>query len=123
MDRKAKCNNYLDNSFDRFVGYLKEWLAIPNISTLPEHAQNVYRAAHWVKEKIAAIGFPELKIISTAGHPLVYGEWLVDFRQPSLLIYGHYDVQPVDPVEEWTSPPFHPTVRDDNIYCRGVSDD
>ena len=123
MNGQAKRNDYLDANFDRFVGYLQEWLAIPSISTLPEHRNDVQQAAQWVVERLAAIGFPETTIISTAGHPLVYGEWKVDRQQPTLLIYGHYDVQPVDPLHQWSSPPFQPTLRDGNIYGRGASDD
>ena len=123
MEGQAERNNYLDENFAWFLGHLQEWLAIPSISTLPEHREDVHRAALWARERLAAIGFPESKIIPTAGHPLVYGEWQVDARQPTLLIYGHYDVQPVDPQGEWKSPPFQPTVRDGNIYCRGASDD
>lgn len=123
MNGKEKRSNYLDDNFERMVNLLKEWLAIPSISTLPEHREDVQRAALWAKERLAAVGFPEATIISTAGHPLVYGEWRVDAHQPTLLIYGHYDVQPVDPLHEWVSPPFQPTVRDGKMYCRGASDD
>ncbi len=123
MNGQAKRNDYLDANFDRFVGYLQEWLAIPSISTLPEHRKDVQQAAQWAVERLAAIGFPETTLIPTAGHPLVYGEWQVDRQQPTLLIYGHYDVQPVDPLHQWSSPPFQPTLRDGNIYGRGASDD
>ncbi len=123
MNGQTKRNIYLDENFDRFVGHLQEWLSIPSISTLPEYREDVQRAAQWAVERLAAIGFPEATIISTAGHPLVYGEWLVDTHQPTLLIYGHYDVQPVDPLHEWSSPPFQPTIRDGYIYGRGASDD
>ncbi|MBU1568492.1 MAG: dipeptidase [Proteobacteria bacterium] len=123
MDSQAKLNNYLNENFDRIVSMLQEWLTIPSISTLPEHAGDVQRAAQWAVERLSAIGFPEARIVSTAGHPLVYAEWQVDSQQPTLLIYGHYDVQPVDPVHEWSSPPFQPTLRDGYIYGRGASDD
>ena len=123
MNGQAKRNDYLDANFDRFVGHLQEWLAIPSISTLPEHRQDVQRAAQWAVERLATIGFPESTLIPTAGHPLVYGEWQVGRQQPTLLIYGHYDVQPVDPLHQWSSPPFQPTLRDGNIYGRGASDD
>jgi acetylornithine deacetylase/succinyl-diaminopimelate desuccinylase-like protein len=123
MSGQAKRNDYLDANFDRFVGYLQEWLAIPSISTLPEHRKDVQQAAQWAVEHLAAIGFPKTTLIPTAGHPLVYGEWRVDRQQPTLLIYGHYDVQPVDPLHQWSSPPFQPTLRNGNIYGRGASDD
>ena len=123
MNGQAKRNDYLDANFDRFVSYLQEWLAIPSISTLPEHRKDVQQAAQWAVQHLAAIGFPETTLIPTAGHPLVYGEWRVDRQQPTLLIYGHYDVQPVDPLHQWSSPPFQPTLRNGNIYGRGASDD
>ena len=123
MNEQAGCMGYLDENFNRYVGELKEWLAIPSISTLPEHRADVARAAEWAKDKLDSIGFPETDIITTAGHPLVYGQWEIADDQPTLLIYGHYDVQPVDPLALWTSPPFQPTERDGNLYCRGASDD
>lgn len=116
-------NNYLDEHQHRFIDLLSEWLKIPSISTLPEHKNDVSRAAEWVAGRLTAIGFPDTKIIATERHPLVLANWHVDDNQPTLLIYGHYDVQPVDPVDEWSSPPFQPTIRDGNIYCRGASDD
>jgi acetylornithine deacetylase/succinyl-diaminopimelate desuccinylase-like protein len=114
---------YLDANFDQFVEQLQEFLAIPSISTLPENQTDVSRAAEWLHEKITAVGFPTAKIVATAGHPLVYGEWQVDPTLPTLLFYGHFDVQPVDPLEEWLIPPFQPTIKEGNIYCRGASDD
>lgn len=120
---EAKREEYLEQHQQRFVETLLEWLAIPSISTLSEHQEDVYMAAEWVRNRLAYMGFPEVKTIPTNGHPLVYGEWLVDPHQPTLLFYGHYDVQPVDPVHEWLSPPFEPVIRDGNVYCRGASDD
>jgi len=116
-------NEYLDEHRNQFIEQLREWLAIPSISSLSEHKDDVHRAAVWVQQRLIAAGFSETKIILTAGHPLVYTEWLVDGSRPTLLIYGHYDVQPVDPLDEWLSPPFQPTIRDNTIYCRGASDD
>lgn len=115
--------NYLNENQQKFVVELKEWLAIPSISTLLDYKEKVQDAAHWVQAKIAQLGFPVAELIETDGHPLVYGEWLIDSSQDTILIYGHYDVQPVDPVDQWQSPPFEPTVRNNNIYCRGASDD
>lgn len=120
---ETRRTRYLDEQFDRFVDLLSEWLAIPSISTLSEFRDEVGKAAAWAHRRLAEIGIPRPEIISTAGHPLVYGEWLVDERQPTLLIYGHYDVQPVDPLNEWCSPPFTPTIRDGSIYARGACDD
>lgn len=123
MTQESQHKTYLDDNFARFVEQLSEWLAIPSISTLSENSADVRKAAEWAGQRLAAIGFPESRIIPTAGHPLVYAEWHVDDHQPTLLIYGHYDVQPVDPVAEWCSPPFQPAIRDGNIYGRGACDD
>ncbi|MBU1140081.1 MAG: peptidase M20, partial [Proteobacteria bacterium] len=78
-------NNYLDENQSRFIEQLLEWLAIPSISTLPEHKDDVRRAADWVRDKLVAMGFPEAKTIATEGHPLVYGQWLIDNKRPTLL--------------------------------------
>ncbi len=123
MAEAATRNTYLDENRTRFIEQLRQWLAIPSISTLSEHKGDVAKAADWARDRLLAIGFPEVKTIPTKGHPLVYAEWPVDDKQPTLLIYGHYDVQPVDPIDEWHTPPFEPTIRDGNIYCRGASDD
>ena len=123
MTTSSKQLSYLDENFDKLVEQLSDWLSIPSISTLTENRDDVRRAADWAKDKITRIGFPESRIITTAGHPLVYGEWHVDDHQPTLLIYGHYDVQPVDPIAEWITPPFSPDIRDGNIYSRGACDD
>ncbi len=114
---------YLDEQQERLVAQLMEWLAIPSISTLSENQDDVYMAAEWVRNRLVHIGFSEVRTIPTNGHPLVFTEWRIDPEQPTLLVYGHYDVQPVDPVEEWHTPPFEPTLRDGNVYCRGASDD
>ena len=123
MDGKKQRDGYLDENFDHFVEQLHQWLTIPSISTLPHHRADVARAAHWVRERLAVIGFPETEVIATEGHPLVSAEWQIGVGQPTLLIYGHYDVQPADPLEEWSSPPFQPTLRDNKLYARGASDD
>lgn len=114
---------YLQDHHDRFVEELISWLRIPSISTYPERAEDVLRAATWAHEKLAVIGFPVVEIITTAGHPLVYAEWLAHPDQPTLLVYGHYDVQPAEPLDEWLSPPFEPAIRDGNLYARGAVDD
>ncbi len=114
---------YLREHHDRFVAELTGWLKISSVSTCPERAGDVRRAAEWAREKLAAIGFPLVEAISTAGHPLVYAEWSARPGQPTILVYGHYDVQPAEPLEEWQSPPFEPAVRDGNIYARGAVDD
>jgi len=114
---------YVQEHQQRFLEELKELLRIPSISTLPEHKADIARAAEYVAAQLRAVGLDHVEVIPTHGHPLVYGEWLRAAGKPTVLIYGHYDVQPVDPVELWESPPFEPTVRGDNLYCRGACDD
>ncbi|MBE3558666.1 MAG: dipeptidase [Ktedonobacteraceae bacterium] len=119
----TQLETYIKEHEDRFLEDLKGWLRIPSISTQPEHAADVRRAAEYGADQLRQIGFHNVEVVQTQGHPLIYGEWLEAPGKPTLLIYGHYDVQPVDPVELWHSPPFEPTVRDGNLYCRGASDD
>jgi acetylornithine deacetylase/succinyl-diaminopimelate desuccinylase-like protein len=101
---------------------LKDFLRIPSISTLPEHAPDIRRAAEFVRHALEIAGLRS-EILEGDGHPLVYGEWLGAPGQPTVLLYGHYDVQPVEPLDEWLSPPFEPEVRNENIYARGAVDD
>lgn len=108
---------------ERFLEELKELLRIPSVSTLPEHQPDMLRAAQWVSDDLTRAGMEHVEIIPTAGHPLVYGDWLHAPGTPTILCYGHYDVQPADPIEEWTSPPFEPVERDGNLYARGSTDD
>lgn len=114
---------YVDSQRDRFLGELDEFLRIPSISTLPEHKEDVERAARFVAGSLAGAGLENVEIVPTAGHPLVYADWRHAPGKPTVLCYGHYDVQPPDPLEEWVSPPFEPTVRDGNLYARGAADD
>jgi acetylornithine deacetylase/succinyl-diaminopimelate desuccinylase-like protein len=102
---------------------LKSFLRIPSISTDPDHAADVRRAAGWVRDAIAKAGLSSAQVIEGKGNPLVYAEWLGAPGKPTLLLYGHYDVQPPDPLDEWKSPPFEPEIRGDNIYARGAADD
>src|SRR6266849_197101 len=103
---------------------LKTFLRIPSVSTLPEHKPDIRRAAEFCVTELERGGLHSAGLIeSPAGNPLVYAEWLDAPGKPTLLLYGHYDVQPPDPLDEWTSPPFEPTVRGDNLYARGASDD
>ena len=113
---------YAHDHGDEFLEDLKDLLRIPSISTLPEHAGDMRRAAEWVRGRLHGMGI-DAEIIEGDGHPLVYGEWLKAPGAPTVLVYGHYDVQPVDPINLWTSPPFEPEVRDGNLYARGSSDD
>src|SRR6201996_6284075 len=111
----------------RFLSELKELLRIPSISTLPEHSGDVRRAAETLASEMRRIGLEKVRLIETeAGktrHPLVYGEWLHAAGKPTVLCYGHYDVQPPDPLDEWVTPPFEPTERNGNLYARGAVDD
>ncbi len=108
---------------DRFLDELKAFLRIASISTLPEHRGDIAGAADFVAESLRKAGLENVEIIPTAGHPLVYADWLHAPGKPTVLCYGHYDVQPPDPLELWVTPPFEPTVRDGNLYARGSADD
>jgi len=107
----------------RFVKELADFVRFPSVSTQVEHTGDVRRCALWLVRHLQKIGLKNVRLIRTAGHPVVYADWLQDRRQPTILIYGHYDVQPAEPLEEWTSQPFHPTLRDNALYGRGASDD
>ncbi len=102
---------------------LEDFLRIPSISALPAHEADVARAATWTAERLKQAGMEHVEVLPTGGHPVVYADWLHAAGRPCVMIYGHFDVQPVDPVELWTTPPFEPTVRDGRIYARGASDD
>src|SRR5688500_4522505 len=115
--------DFINVNRDRYVDELKEYLAIPSISALPQHAGDVRRAAEWTAEALRTAGLENVRLMDTPGSPVVYGEWLGAPGKPTILYYGHYDVQPVDPVNLWTSPPFEATVRDGEIYARGSADD
>ena len=107
-----------------FLDSLCDLLSIPSVSTLPEHAPDMRRAADWLANYLRGMGMPEVEVIQTAGAPVVYGAWLgAGPEAPTLLAYGHYDVQPVDPLDAWRTPPFEPTLRGDDLLCRGASDD
>jgi acetylornithine deacetylase/succinyl-diaminopimelate desuccinylase-like protein len=107
----------------RFLNELKDLLRIPSISTLPEHKGDCRRAAEVLAAELKRIGIEHVRVIETEGHPLVYGDWLHAAGKPTALVYGHYDVQPTDPLDEWLSPPFEPTERNGNLYARGAVDD
>ena len=108
---------------DRYVEELKAYLAIPSVSALPAHAPDVRRCAEWTAGELTRIGMQNVRLIETPGNPVVYADWLGAPGKPTILFYGHYDVQPVDPLEKWVSPPFEATVRDGEIYARGAADD
>ena len=115
--------SYLDTHRERFLDELFAFLRIPSISSLPEHAGDVEKAARWVEDRMKAAGIESVEILPTGGHPVVYGDWLHAPGQPTVLIYGHFDTQPVDPLGLWESPPFEPALRNDRIYARGATDD
>ncbi len=114
---------YLEEQQPRYQEELLHFLSIPSISALPEHAGAVQRAARWVADRLAAAGLENVQILPTAGHPVVYGGWLHAPGKPTVMIYGHFDTQPADPLELWTSPPFEPQIRNDRVYARGACDD
>jgi len=116
-------NSFVESNQDRLLEELKQFLRIPSVSTLPEHAGDIRRAAEFVANSFKTAGLENIEIIPTAKHPLVYADWLHAPGKPTVLCYGHYDVQPPDPLNEWISPPFEPTLRDGNIYARGSADD
>ncbi len=115
--------DYARDNQQRFLNELKDLLRIPSVSTLQEHKSDVQKAAEFVANDLRRIGLEHVEIIPTKGHPLVYADWLHAPGKPTVLCYAHYDVQPPDPLDEWTTPPFEPTERNNNIYARGAVDD
>lgn len=114
---------YLEANKQRFLDELLELLRIPSVSADSSFNGDVRRAAEYVRDKLAAAGLDNAQLFETAGHPVVYAEKLIDPARPTVLVYGHYDVQPADPYELWLSPPFEPTIRNERIYARGACDD
>ena len=109
---------------ERYLDELKQFLAIPSISAQPAHKPDIQHAAQWVADHLKSIGMTRAVVCATTGHPIVLAEWLgAGSSRPTVLVYGHYDVQPVDPLNLWHSDPFKPEVRGDNLYGRGTSDD
>src|SRR5438094_3596861 len=115
--------DFININRERYLDELKQYLAIPSISALPEHKADVRRTAEWSTEEMRRIGLQNVRLIDTPGNPVVYGDWLGAEGAPTILFYGHYDVQPVDPLNLWDSPPFEATIRDGEIYARGSADD
>lgn len=118
-----KVVDFINVNRDRYIDEMKRYLAIPSISALPEHKDDVRKCAEWTRDEMQRIGLANCRLEETPGHPVVYGEWLGAEGAPTILFYGHYDVQPVDPLHLWTSPPFEATIRDGEIYARGSADD
>lgn len=114
---------YLQEQRDKHLEELFELLSIASISALPDHNEDTHRAAEWFVASLRNLGMDNVELYPTKGHPIVYGEWLKATGKPTVLIYGHYDVQPVDPLHLWDTPPFEPAIREESIYARGASDD
>ena len=123
MSERPAWESYLEEHHDQHLEELFELLRIPSISALPDHRDDVAHAAEWVADALRKVGVPTVEVMPTNGNPVVYGEWIVDESKPTALIYGHYDVQPPDPLDLWETPPFEPTIRDGMIYARGAADD
>ena len=114
---------YVEDNKQRFLDELFELLRFPSVSADPKYKGDVLKTAAFVAEKLKEAGADKVEICETAGYPIIYGEKIIDAALPTVLIYGHYDVQPADPLELWHTPPFEPTVRDGKIYARGACDD
>ncbi len=114
---------YIENHKDRFLQELISFLRIPSVGAVSEHAEDMKKAANFVKEQLKKAGADKVYLIPTIGQPLVYGEKIVDATLPTILVYGHYDVQPVDPINLWNAPPFEPKIKNGKIYARGACDD
>ncbi|HYV37719.1 MAG TPA: M20/M25/M40 family metallo-hydrolase, partial [Gemmataceae bacterium] len=123
MDALRQALNHAQEQRGRFVAQLREFLRFPSVSSQPRHAGDVGRCASWLAIHLRSIGLQNVQVIPTAGHPIVYADWRKRPDRPTLLIYGHYDVQPADPLSEWHSPPFTPTIRGQDLFARGASDD
>ena len=115
--------SYARENQKRFLDELKDLLRIPSVSTAEEHKDDVRKAGEVVANDLKRIGFEHVEIVPTQGHPLIYADWLHASGKPTALCYAHYDVQPAEPLDEWHTPPFEPTERNQNIYARGAVDD
>jgi len=115
--------DFIRREQERMLRELSEFLLIPSVSALPAHAADCRRAAHWLRDHLQRLGCSTVEVIEGPGHPVVWGESPRRPGLPTLLIYGHYDVQPPDPLDEWKTPPFVPTIRDGKLYARGAADD
>lgn len=118
-----KVTQYISDNKERFLKELFELLKIPSVSADSKYKSDVEKAAEFVKANLEKAGAAHVEIIKTKGHPIVYGEHIIDKNLPTVLVYGHYDVQPPDPIELWTSPPFEPVIKNEKIYARGACDD
>lgn len=123
MSQSQTLDAYFTENREKHLEELNEFLRIPSISSLSEHKQDIQTAAEWLAEKLRKLNIENVTVDQTAGHPVVYGEWLHADHKPTILFYGHYDVQPVDPLHLWESEPFNPVIRDNKLFARGASDD
>ncbi len=123
MTTTADLEVYLEANRERRLASYLEFLRIPSISALPEHAADCRAAAEWVAGQLRAMGVEHVEVAETGGHPIVYGDWLHAEGAPTVIVYGHYDVQPVDPLEQWETAPFEPFIRGDRVIGRGAADD
>jgi acetylornithine deacetylase/succinyl-diaminopimelate desuccinylase-like protein len=119
----SQLSEFVSKQHDQNVEELKELLRIPSVSSLSEHKEDIQKAASWIANKLESIGMEHVEIVQTKGHPIIYADWLHQENAPTVLVYGHYDVQPVDPIHLWETPPFEPDIRDEKIYARGATDD
>ncbi|MCS7170541.1 MAG: M20/M25/M40 family metallo-hydrolase, partial [Candidatus Kapabacteria bacterium] len=113
---------YIERNRERFLGELVTLLRFPSVSTDPSHVEDVRNCAEWLRDGLAMLTPTRLELIPTAGHPIIYAAWETAQNAPTVLIYGHYDVQPADPLELWETPPFEPSIRNGCIYARGATD-
>src|SRR5947207_4649781 len=122
-DHESALEAHLEATRDaRYASYL-EFLRIPSISALPDHAVDCRVAATWLADRLTEVGLEHTEVCETGGHPVAYADWLHAPGAPTVLVYGHYDVQPVDPLELWTTPPFEPVIDGDRLRGRGAADD
>ena len=119
----ATVDGHIEAQKDRFLNELLDLLRIPSVSADPKYKTDVARCAEAVKQRMEEAGLEKVEVCTTQGHPIVYGEKIIDPAKPTVLVYGHYDVQPPDPLELWDSPPFEPVVKNGLIYARGSADD
>lgn len=115
--------DFINVNRDRYIDELKEYLSIPSISALPDYAPEVIRCAEWTADELRRVGLENVRLVETEGYPVVCAEWLHAGEAPTIIFYGHYDVQPVDPLDKWETPPFAATVRSGELYARGAADD
>ena len=116
-------DNYIESNKDRFLEELIDLLKVPSVSADPAYSKDVLRTAELLKDRLVEIGMENVEVCPTSGYPIVFGEKIVNSALPTVLVYGHYDVQPADPIDLWDSPPFEPVIKDDKIYARGACDD